>query len=595
MLRKLYTFLLFIGQHQVYTHFTQYQKTQWFSRNELDTFRNKRLQHIVQTAYTFPFYKEKFDAAGITPADIRTQDDLKQLPIVTKHELKEALEQKTIGWHNSDSISYMQTTGSSGIPFSFPINKNAKADRMGGMLRTIEWYGHYLGTKNARLWRSYSKDFMTWLKQTVFGRRMDLSTFNLENPEESALTDEKIEGYLKQISRYKPKVIDGYVSAFVYIADYIIRNNITDFYAPTAIVTGAEYLSEESRSLIEKAFRCPVFNRYGGTEIGLMAHECEHGTMHVMDDKAFCELVDENGQPVQPGELGKVVFTDFTNEAMPFIRYEVGDMAIYNPSEFVCDCGRAFSSLQSITGRINDLMPLEDGSVIVSHIWFRLFRDFQEIKQFQVIQEDVDMFIIRIALVPPAIEVQQLLKDKIQEIVPDAVFHWEIVDSIEHGAGGKLRHTISSVPHHLNDIREEAYEKDAIELYPLSELKQHEEIDEEYLPDLVQHISDDGFLKKPIVIDAETKVIIDGHHRFNAAKQMGLQKIPALPIQYMHDDRIDILPFREDIPVSKQSVLEMASSGKVYPYKTTKHVFGSGQLPIVQCVPKIHVELESLR
>src|SRR6185437_2904742 len=107
----------------------------------------------------------------------------------------------------------------------------------------------------------------------VFGRRLELLTHEYDTPQEASLDDAKLERWCEALRRHRPRVIDGYVSALCLLAHYILENGIRGIEC-RAVATGGEYLSPAARGLLTEAFRCPVFNRYGSTELGFIAHEC---------------------------------------------------------------------------------------------------------------------------------------------------------------------------------------------------------------------------------------------------------------------------------------------------------------------------------
>ncbi|PIW36748.1 MAG: hypothetical protein COW24_03625 [Candidatus Kerfeldbacteria bacterium CG15_BIG_FIL_POST_REV_8_21_14_020_45_12] len=588
---KFFLAALRLGQPRVYKYYRFYDKTQWYDQAALRDLELKRLQEIVTFAYEHTvFYKNKFTKAGVKPSDLKSLEDIQKFPLTTKEELKDALKAGEVG-SSEEKIVMLKTTGSSGVPFIFPINEDGKAERMGGFLRTIEWYGHFLGARNARFWRTGTKDAKSTLLQNVFGRRLELSIYNVEDPENSVLSPERVDQFLLQLNKFKPAVIDGYVSSFVYMAQYIIDHKI-EAYSPESIVTGAEYLSNESRELIEKAFQCPVYNRYGGTEIGLMAHECAKKGMHIMSDKAYGEVVMPDGTTAPSGVLGDIVYTDFTDRALPFIRYKVGDRGIAEDPTAQCECGRSLPMFRSIEGRINDLMPLQDGTVLVTHLWFKLFREFEDkIRQFQVIQEDLDLFRVNVVLEYPEADLSEL-HDQVKQFVRGGTVHWEVVQSIVPGKGGKLRHTISEVPYELNANRDTVLRESPIEILDVASLKAHEEVDEDYVVQLAEEVSADNLVKKPLLVDAKTHTILDGHHRYRVAQRLGLKRLPAVTVDYM-STLIHLEPFRDD-NLTKQMVLDYAGRGQLFPYKTTKHVFGEHHLPVIQCLPEANVPLDKL-
>ena len=111
------------------------------------------------------------------------------------------------------------------------------------------------------------------------------------------------------------------------------------------------------------------------------------------------------------------------------------------------------------------------------------------------------------------------------------------------------------------------------ELVEINRLKSHEEVRSELLESLVAEIKKDGFLMKPVLVDNKHYVILDGHHRFEALKLLGCKRIPVYLVDY-YDDSISLTtwPEAKHKNVSKDDVIEMAKSGRLFPPKTTRHI-----------------------
>jgi phenylacetate-CoA ligase len=108
------------------------------------------------------------------------------------------------------------------------------------------------------------------------------------------------------------------------------------------------------KRVVERAFRCPVNEDYGCAELGAIGAECGHQNgIHPFASLFHVEVV-YRGRAAQPGELGRVLITDLSNYAMPFIRYEIGDVAVLRNG--VCQCGSTAPRLE-IQGRIQDCLP----------------------------------------------------------------------------------------------------------------------------------------------------------------------------------------------------------------------------------------------
>ena len=122
----------------------------------------------------------------------------------------------------------------------------------------------------------------------------------------------------------------------------------------------------------------------------------------------------------------------------------------------------------------------------------------------------------------------------------------------------------------------------------------HEEVDPDHLDELLTLIKLDQTWQKPIVIDVNHKIILDGHHRWNIAKILGIKKIPVIEVD-LFDENIFVLPFREEFPVSKDLVIDSGKACRLLPAKTTKHVWGPEKVPISCIVPIINIHLSKLK
>ena len=104
-------------------------------------------------------------------------------------------------------------------------------------------------------------------------------------------------------------------------------------------------------------------------------------------------------------------------------------------------------------------------------------------------------------------------------------------------------------------------------------LRPHEEIDPERLALLVAEIRGAGNFYPPVLIDRATHVILDGHHRWTAASHLGFMRLPCYAVDYFDDPTVRVMSRRPDITVTKQSVIDIALSGRTYPHKTTRHMY----------------------
>ncbi|MBS3052736.1 MAG: ParB N-terminal domain-containing protein [Candidatus Aenigmarchaeota archaeon] len=144
---------------------------------------------------------------------------------------------------------------------------------------------------------------------------------------------------------------------------------------------------------------------------------------------------------------------------------------------------------------------------------------------------------------------------------------------------------------HLTKINE--LESFNVELVSIHYLKPHEEIDNNRLTEIKESIIKEG-LKFPIVVDIESKIILDGHHRLAVFKELEIDKIPVYYVNY--SDKKIIIDTWNEIRVTKDDIIKMVNSGKLFPNKTTKHMIFSnnGYRHISSITPRINVNISEI-
>ena len=135
-----------------------------------------------------------------------------------------------------------------------------------------------------------------------------------------------------------------------------------------------------------------------------------------------------------------------------------------------------------------------------------------------------------------------------------------------------------------------------LEIVNLRKLKEHEEIEPVYLEKIKKQIQKNGILKRPIIVDKNTKIILDGHFRFNALKQLGYSRIPVFFVDYNSPD-ILVTAWRDGEIVTKEDVIRSGLTEKKLPPKTSKHMLNSSnhKIHISKIVKKVNVPLEELK
>lgn len=347
--------------------------TRWCSRQQLQQRRAVKLQRLVQHAYQFvPYYRELFDKAAIRPGDIRTIDDLSRIPVSPKKTLQAAgPDAITSSAFEPAALRTSKTSGSSGRPFTIRQEARWGAVRKALFLRALMSCGYH-PAKKAMFLRSRDGAPAAWWKRSRYA--------NYNAPRDALLGE---------MAEFRPWLLYGWVTPLRQLARYIQDNGIK-VWSPGAIVCTAETLDGLTRQLIESAFHSRVFEIYGLTEMGSIAWECTaHSGYHVAEDTAIIESV-----PGKNGGPSRLVMTNLELMAMPFIRYDPGDLGTFADSA-PCKCGLDLERLARVEGRVVDCVRLADGRVISPFEFTVELEKIVALERYQVIQEALDRVIVR--------------------------------------------------------------------------------------------------------------------------------------------------------------------------------------------------------
>jgi phenylacetate-CoA ligase len=332
------------------------------------------------------------------------------------------------------------TSGSTGEPFRYYLDRKSVGIARAALWRGWGYAGYRLGDKVAvlaglslgsRLQQSVGR-----AAKRVFDRVMYFPAVNLRR--------EILKAHAEKMLKFNPKFIRGYPSSLYFFANFLEKEKIEGIY-PKAVITTAEMLFPYQRSLLEKVFRCDVFDGYGAYDGGTGALECKnHSGYHMAVEKVVMEFCDDDGKWVSEGEKGRIIATDLFNYAMPFIRYDTGDMGIYSSEE--CSCGRKLPLMKQVLGRTTDMLRFSNGAVLSGPSLTVIFKDF-DFKQFQLVQDRDDTLLVRVIKGETFVDedtrrLHKILEDVIGEGVE---IRFEFVDFISPTKSGKWKFIISHV------------------------------------------------------------------------------------------------------------------------------------------------------
>lgn len=331
-------------------------------REELEKLQLRRLKETVFRTYAFvPAYKEKLSQAGITAEDIRSLDDLKQLPFTTKQDLRDNYPFNLFAVPMSEVVRIHSSSGTTGKPTVVGYTKKDIDLWAELMARALTTAG---ATKNAVIQNSYGYGLFTGGLGIHYGaERIGASVI----PTSGGNTRRQV--MLMQDFGTTLLTCTPSYSLFMYEAMLEAGIEPNDLKLKAGVF-GAEPWSESMRREIENKLEIDAYDIYGLSEIigpGVAIEcSCKNG-LHIAEDHFLAEIIDPITEEVLPdGCPGELVITSITKEALPLIRYRTRDLTTLERTR--CDCGRTLVRMQKVLGRSDDMVIIRGVNVFPSMV-----------------------------------------------------------------------------------------------------------------------------------------------------------------------------------------------------------------------------------
>ncbi len=279
----------------------------------------------------------------------------------------------------------------------------------------------------------------SWNSQS---RKSPLESFlqNLIAIDTSRLDEESLETMRSLLKRDKRlSCILGYASSLDLLAQHLLEKGETpeSFKRMKVVISGSEILSDKARRNLKRVFGCNVVSRYSNQENGLIAQEVSDNVFLINRASYYLEFLKPNSnEHARPGELSRIVLTDLFNYAMPMIRYDTGDLAIFDEHP---DYGRVITSIE---GRVRDFFyDTQDRLLSPSAITVQMWK-FDRLRQFQFIQDGRAKYLLKVNGARGVYEDDDFI-EVIENIVgKNANITIEHVDGIPQLQSGKFRQVI---------------------------------------------------------------------------------------------------------------------------------------------------------
>tara|TARA_B100000809_G_C15116306_1_gene522585 strand:+ start:280 stop:1602 length:1323 start_codon:yes stop_codon:yes gene_type:complete len=390
------------------------------SFNRIQEKNKPLLKDLLDTAVKKSKFYESYN--GYTSLD--------DFPVVNKIIVKQNLDTLNMIPATSPDLVEVSSSGSTGIPVKIYKSKSKIFRNRADLLCFVNAVGYAIGDQLlfVRLWlKKYRKHPIILIFQNQ--KQIDV---------ENDLSDDNITTFLAQIQKSKqPKTILGYVSGLQKICTYLDKVDSPPLDCNiTTIIATSEALYDSVRDQMEYYFNAPVVSRYSNEENGIIAQQLTNDRAFTINWASFyVEVLDlEEDKPANPGELGRIVITDYFNFATPLIRYDTGDLGKLCNYE-----NDNVPKFEMITGRKKDILYNTKGELISPHVIYAGVSKHQGLSQFQLIQESARDFTFKINADSQFSKEDDLLSYFKKYLGEDANITLEYVDEIPLLSSGKRR------------------------------------------------------------------------------------------------------------------------------------------------------------
>jgi phenylacetate-CoA ligase len=421
----------------------QYQlnQTQWLSPEALQAQQFRQLQSLLTHAYeTIPFYRDRLDTVGFKPHHQITPEQFLSLALLRRSEIQSAgeslLSQRPPKDHGR--ILAHQTSGSTGRPikaFGTDITQffwNALT------LRDHLWHKRDFSGKLASI-RTTVEDGVAqgWGPATDAAFKTgQIAMLNIRAD---------IDRQLQWLQTQNPDYLLSHPSNILALANGCIQKRIPLTKLREVRAFG-ETVTPELRAACREAWGVPVKDAYSAQEVGYIALQCpEHEHYHIQSENLLVEILNDENQACEPGEIGRVVITTLHNFAMPLIRYEILDYAEVGEP---CPCGRGLPVIKRIMGRQRNLVTLPNGTRHWPSFPAESWAFIAPIRQIQLVQRELDSIEARLVTDRPLTteEARALVAVLQEHLGYPFQITFQYKQKIERKANFKYEDFISEIP-----------------------------------------------------------------------------------------------------------------------------------------------------
>lgn len=365
--------------------------------------------------------------------------EISAFPVVDKTLIKANYDDfRSVEYRDDSELIKHYTSGSSGTPFKAYQDREKDEFHKAGLILMDQQVGWNIGARWAHM-RNWGFGAPATAKDRFVKNLVPLSILNLN--------DEKIRKIVDTLYNDKRlHIILGYASGLERITDYIVSNGLDKRdYGIRLIIADSDNLKQSTWDLMEKVFHCPVLNRYANIENGMIAITRPNDrAFHVETDSVYVEVLRPDSDiSVSEGEMGRVVITDLHNHAMPFIRYDTGDLAVAKKI-----VNGQCTVMDSLEGREISALYRTDGVMLSETNIMGRFKKFTNVGRYQIIQSSPTDYKMILENTPES-ENEKCIDELKTIFGSDARITVEHTDLIPSKENGKIRVTVQACEDYL--------------------------------------------------------------------------------------------------------------------------------------------------
>jgi len=421
------------------------QRIPFLPRARLEALRDRRIRRIVvHAARAVPYYREWFARAGIDPRSVRGAGDLDRLPILDRDMVRAEPQRFVAAGRAAHGAVSFWTSGSTGTPIhiyhdrrsllaniAYGERERAPVIAACGTFRPKELYVGY----QTSTFKAVSAFYEAHTRLPVRPRRRFVSLL------------EPIETVAAIANSEQPDVLVGYGGWLGLFFRTVGARGIT-LRPPKLVMSMGEALPHDARAYIEGHFGVPVLSRYNAVEAFKIGFSCEQRTgFHLHEDLCHVRVVDARGHTAAAGEPGQLVISNLVNRASVLLNYPIGDFAALSFAP--CACGRTFTRLSELEGRVEDVLALADGRFVHPRAVWQVLKSCDGLLQYQLAQRAARQFALTVWSVdePAFRRIAEQARPALEQLLgPQAQIDVGRGSAPDRRTGGKFRAVMALTP-----------------------------------------------------------------------------------------------------------------------------------------------------